>query len=327
MRESEHKNHVTVGDRSYAVGRNPRSDGSVSYTFSDGNGDSEMHVYHLSPGIKLTHHSVHTDRAYFGSGEKGKVIEIHHCREGRMECSSEDGCRYLMPGDLAVEFAERESKETVFPLRHYHGITVSIDPEVAPKCFSCFLKEAEVQPLQVAERLCGDRPCFVIRSKPYVEHLFSEMYNVPCANVNGYYKIKVLELLLVLSGVEPDENRLNTRTVFGTQVELAKRAAAYLAEHRDDSVTVSSLAKTFHVSITHLQNAFKGVFGVPVCSYMRIQKMNVAALQLAKTDKSVMEIAGEIGYDNAGKFSSAFRKIMNETPLEYRKSHRLCGDR
>lgn len=51
--------------------------------------------------------------------------------------------------------------------------------------------------------------------------------------------------------------------------------------------------------------------------------MNVTALQLMRTDKIVMEIANDCGYDNASKFASAFRKIMNETPLEYRKSHRL----
>lgn len=316
---------TTIGDRQYTVGKESCPDGATTYSFLDDNGDSQMKVYNLSPGIKLTHHSVHTDRSYLGTAKKGNVIEIHHCREGRMECSYEDGYLYLMPGDLAIEIVERDTKEFVFPLRHYHGITISINTDIAPKCFSCFLKDVNVQPLKVAHRLCEDRPCFVIRSKDYIEHLFSEMYAVPCENKKGYYKIKVLELLLVLSGIDPNENKLNTCTVSGSQVDLAKRVASYIADDKDSNITVSLLSQKFHVSTTHLQNAFKGVFGVPVFSYMRIHKMNAAALQLVRTDKTVMEIANDCGYDNASKFASAFREIMNETPLEYRKSHRLAN--
>lgn len=316
---------VTIGDREYTVSKQACQDGATTYSFVDNNGDSQMKIYHLSPGIKLTHHSVHTDRSYLGAAKKGNVIEIHHCREGRMECSYEDGYLYLMPGDLAIGIAERDTKEYVFPLRHYHGITITINTDIAPKCFSCFLKDVNVQPLKVAHKLCEESAWFIIRSKDYIEHLFSEMYSVPCGNAKGYYKIKVLELLLVLSGIDPNENRLNTYTLSGSQVELAKRAASYIADNMDSSISVALLSQKFHVSATHLQNAFKGVFGVPVFSYIRIHKMNAAALQLVRTDKTVMEIANECGYDNASKFASAFREIMNETPLDYRKLHRLIS--
>lgn len=316
---------VTIGDREYTVSKQACQDGATTYSFVDNNGDSQMKIYNLSPGIKLTHHSVHTDRSYLGAAKKGNVIEIHHCREGRMECSYEDGYLYLMPGDLAIGIAERDTKGYVFPLRHYHGITITINTDIAPKCFSCFLKDVNVQPLKVAHKLCEESAWFIIRSKDYIEHLFSEMYSVPCGNAKGYYKIKVLELLLVLSGIDPNENRLNTYTLSGSQVELAKRAASYIADNMDSSISVALLSQKFHVSATHLQNAFKGVFGVPVFSYIRIHKMNAAALQLVRTDKTVMEIANECGYDNASKFASAFREIMNETPLDYRKLHRLIS--
>lgn len=313
---------TVVGDRQYTVSKKFCSDGAVVYSFLDANGDSRMTVYNLSPGIKLTHHSVHTDRSHLGTTKKGNIIEIHHCREGRMECACGNGYLYLMPGDLAIDIVKRDAKEFIFPLRHYHGITITVNTDIAPKCFSCFLKDVNVQPETVVKRLCGERSCFVIRSKDYIEHLFSEMYSVPCENKKGYYKIKVLELLLVLSGIDPEENKLNICTVSPSQVELAKKVASYIAESRDYDITVSLLSQQFHVSVTHLQNAFKGVFGVPVFSYIRISKMNAAALQLVRTDKTVMQIANDCGYDNASKFASAFRDIMNETPLEYRKTHR-----
>lgn len=296
---------------------------TVIYSYQDTNGDIQMEEYSLFPGIKLMIHSIHTESMNREKTEKGRIMEIHHCREGRMERTFEDSYYYLMPGDLAIDITDNGTKIFTFPLRHYHGITISINIDLAPKCFSCLLEDVNVRPSSIVEKLCGKQSCFVIRAKEYVEHLFSEMYSVPCENKKGYFKIKVLELMLVLSGINPNENKITSYTLSSSQVELAKVSAAYIAENIDSTITVSTLSKRFHVSSTHLQNAFKGVFGVPVNSYIRIYKMNLAALQLVRTEKTIMEIANECGYDNASKFASAFRKIMNETPLEYRKRHRL----
>ena len=71
----------------------------------------------------------------------------------------------------------------------------------------------------------------------------------------------------------------------------------------------------------NLKNIFKGVYGVPIYTYMRIKKMQSAALLLIHTERSVAEIAYEFGYNNTSKFTAAFQKVMGETPSEYRKVH------
>jgi AraC-like DNA-binding protein len=53
---------------------------------------------------------------------------------------------------------------------------------------------------------------------------------------------------------------------------------------------------------------------------MRTWRMNAAAVMLRETNESIIFIAGELGYDNASKFSSAFQDVMGKTPSEYRKS-------
>ena len=52
------------------------------------------------------------------------------------------------------------------------------------------------------------------------------------------------------------------------------------------------------------------------------QKMESAAYMLEHTDKSVLQIAGEHGYDNGSKFASAFRQVKGMTPSAYRAAHR-----
>jgi len=216
---------------------------------------------------------------------------------------------------------EQRRGEYSFPLCHYHGISICIDIDAAPDCLSCFLDDVNVCPGELAGRLCGKENCFIIRSQDYIEHIFSELYSVPESCKKGYYKIKILELLLVLGSVSPKKNSAPSLSLSKMQVDLAKKAASWLSENLDSQTTVAELSGRFHVSQTHLQNAFKGVYGVPVSSYIRILKMQSAALRLVHTDASILEIAAEFGYSNVGKFASAFHKIMGETPGEYRKMH------
>ena len=158
--------------------------------------------------------------------------------------------------------------------------------------------------------------------REYIEHIFAELYSVPESYKLGYLKIKIMELLLVLSGIDPKQSSFSSSSLSKTQVDLAKNAAAFVARHMDETPTVDDIATEFSISSSHLQKAFKGVYGVPIYSYMRVLKMQAAAMSLTHTDMSVLEIANNAGYGNASKFSSAFKRIIGEAPLEYRKMHR-----
>ena len=87
----------------------------------------------------------------------------------------------------------------------------------------------------------------------------------------------------------------------------------------DERITLDMLAHAFHVSGTSIKNSFKAVYGASLYAFIRTQKMQAAAKRLAETDRSVLEIAGEFGYDNASKFAKAFRDALGMTPGEFRR--------
>ena len=292
-----------------------------SYRFSNDLGDAELTVYEVFPGVELVYSSVHMDEFNLGDVMSGNVIEIHHCREGRIEQQFDDEFFYLMPGDLCIALRKSMERSFHFPLRHYHGITIGIQEEVAQQWLSQFLEDIHVQPLQVVTRLCGDKNSHIIRSEDYIEHIFSELYSVPEHIKKGYFKLKIMELFLVLSGLDLRKNAVSRAAIPRSQVQLANNVSAYLSGHMDQHITIQELSKKFNVSDTYLKAAFKGVYGVPVFSYTRIQKMQSAAQMLIHTDKSVTEIAYEFGYNNTSKFTAAFQSIIGDTPSEYRKAH------
>ena len=68
-----------------------------------------------------------------------------------------------------------------------------------------------------------------------------------------------------------------------------------------------------------LRKVFKAVYGAPVYQYVKRYKMKAAAeLLISENNLNIAEIAQRLGYDNASKFSSAFRDIMGVTPQHYR---------
>lgn len=291
------------------------------YTFSDEVGDATMTAYSVFPGVQVVYNSVHMDCFDLGSATKGTLIEIQHCREGRIEQAFEDELFYLTPGDLSVAIRSQSVDRYDFPLCHYHGLTIAIDADVAPQCFSQFLEGVQVRPLEMARRLCQGRHSFIARARDYVAHIFSELYSIPEAMKAGYLRVKLLELLMVLDGVEPGESKAPQAALSRVQVALAKQVAGYLAQRLDTHVTIAELSRRFGASDTHLKQAFKGVYGVPIYSYLRILKMQSAAQMLIHGERSVAEIASEVGYVNQSKFSAAFRDVMGESPSEYRKAH------
>lgn len=131
--------------------------------------------------------------------------------------------------------------------------------------------------------------------------------------------MKILELLLFLSTLPaPAAGQSASRGLTRTQTELARRISEYLLARTEQKVTVSELAEKFGVSAAQVKSSFQGVYGMTPAAFLRAQKMHGAAEILRKTDRTVLDIAGQFGYDNASKFAKAFRDVIGVSPNAYR---------
>lgn len=285
-------------------------------------GDDERYIattYSVFPGIEFTFVDVHSQQVVNEQTVCGdNILEITYCREGRSEFNLKDEFVFLSSGDLMIVKTDTISPVVNFPLKHYHGLTIRIDLKKTPHCLSCFLEDVNVQPQSLADQFCGDRIGYISRANQAIEHIFSEIYSVSEHIRKGYCKIKTLELLLFLSQLDVENDELQGRLHSRTQILLAEKIAQYLCEHMDDRITLEQLSEIFHVSVAHIKNTFKSVYDIPVGAYVRTVKMESAAYMLEYTDKSILEIAMEHGYDNGSKFAAAFRSIKGMNPMQYR---------
>ena len=148
-----------------------------------------------------------------------------------------------------------------------------------------------------------------------MEHIFSELYAVPAGIRRGYFKVKVLELLLFLSALDVAHEK---HGYTAAQVRLARTARDALLASTEDDVTISALAQELGASSSQLAASFRGVYGMTPAAFLRAQKMHSAAQLLRTSDRTVLDIAGQFGYDNASKFAKAFRSVIGVSPSAYR---------
>ena len=291
------------------------------YRSQDSTGDCEVTVYPVISGIELVYYDVHMQSCDINLAKGREMLIITHCQEGRIEFEYKNGeYLYLASGDLSIQKNTENIRHRYCPLSHYHGVSVAIDMNRVPRCFSCILDDVFVSPEELEMKFCSEKPYSIMRENISIEHIFSELYSVPENIRKGYHKVKVLELLLFLSGLEYKGESEERRYFSRSQVTAAKEAKKYLLAHLDEHITITELADMLGISSTSLKICFKGVYGDTINGYITNCKMQKAASLLKNTDKSVLEIAGIVGYNNGSKFAGAFRRVMNKSPNEYRKS-------
>ncbi len=294
------------------------------YSFSNDTGDAKIIVYHIFPGIEVVYASVHMDHFDFKEIEQEhceQYVGFHYCKEGRIEQEVDNDFFYLMPGDCSVVIRDRDIKKFSLPMKHYHGISIGINMDAISDLISDFLKYCHIDPMEIGKRICGKNHAAILRSNAAIESILSAFYHIREEQRLDYLKIKIPDFLYVLGNMELSESALEETTIPRSQVEFVKQAAEYILENINVKMTVKDLTMKFGVSDTYLQNSFRLVYGMPVISFIRAQKMQCAAQVLIHTERSVDDIAEEFGYSNESKFSAVFKKIMGDPPSVYRKEH------
>ncbi len=290
----------------------------------DLSGDGLMTIYRVFDGVYLLYNDFHMTHCYIRFNSSSKIFCIDHCREGRIEHRTDKDMHYYMEqGDLRIDRRVHHNGDIYFPMSHYHGITIAFFTEQAEKSVREAMPGVSVNLSALAEKFCGKDSIFVLRKNPAIEHIFSELYNVPAKIRMDYFKIKVMELLVFLQALELSEHQERPPYFYSGQIEKIKAVQNLLTQDLTKNYTTEELANRFNLSVATLKKVFKGVYGSPIYTYIRKYKMNVAASMLiTHRKKRIIEIAADVGYDNPSKFAAAFKEIFDVTPAEYRNDRR-----
>ncbi len=305
-----------------------QSDGCAVWQFRNDTGDGTMTTYEVFPGVMLSFNDFHMARFESSYVAGRRLFAIDHCREGRMEYSPGDNMlAYTEAGDMKLDLRMQHTGTFVFPSHHYHGLTVAMDRDIICRSLPLEMKDFPAAPEQIIARWeLGAYPR-VVHGAAEMEHIFSELYRVPEKIRIPYFKVKILELLLYLDAMPiPPEDTAPTY-FYKSQVEKIKAMKDFLTEHVSETYTQADLSRRFDIALTPMKACFRSVYGSAIGTWLTNYRMNLAAeLLIHRKDLSIGEIGGRVGYDSAGKFTQAFKRVMKLTPSEYRKERGISDE-
>ena len=286
----------------------------------DETGEGFMTMYRIFDGIYLMYNDFHLQSCRSEYQNAHTVLCIDHCREGRIEHENSLGGRYYMEaGDVRIDRRVHHEGSIHMPLSHYHGITIGFLHGMAERSLAEAFLALHIDLSALSEKFCPKSKEMLLRSNEPLNQIFAQLYHVPQNIRTDYFRIKIAEILLLMNNIDTAQLTEQRQYFPANQTDKIKEIHALITGSLESTFTVEELSERYSLPPATLRKVFKGVYGSPIYQYVKAYKMKAAASMLiSEKSLNIAEIAQKVGYDNASKFSAAFRDVMGAAPLNYR---------
>lgn len=109
----------------------------------------------------------------------------------------------------------------------------------------------------------------------------------------------------------------------GLEIESILEKLNFLFEsekiHRREDLSLAELAKELSLTTHQFSELINNRIGKGYFSLINHHRIEDAKILLSETDKTVLEIAMIVGFNNRSSFNEAFLKLTQKTPISYRK--------
>lgn len=187
-----------------------------------------------------------------------------------------------------------------------------------------------------------------------LDELFEELILVEGGNFDSI-KLHIFELYISLSRMATGHGAI-LRDIFGTNFELiaypnaigtldeltawtrdvvlhflddvfaelpqvssgTTRAVSYISAHYMEKLTLRDLAANLYLNDTYLSKLFRQELNTSFTDYLNNTRIEHSMELMRSTDKSLLEIAGLVGFDDQSYFTKIFKKTTGMTPRQYK---------
>lgn len=101
--------------------------------------------------------------------------------------------------------------------------------------------------------------------------------------------------------------------------ERMKTMLNFIQVHYNEALSISMIAGCAMISESECLRCFRSTIGTPPIQYLKQLRVEKAAKLLVLTDKKIVYISSECGFQDTSYFAKSFRELKGCTPSEYRK--------
>lgn len=104
------------------------------------------------------------------------------------------------------------------------------------------------------------------------------------------------------------------------EADTIQKLQKYIEEHSHENISLEILSERVGLSPIYISRIFKERLGVNYIDFLTECRIEKAKKLLRDPDKSIKEIAIDVGYHEPNYFSKVFKKVTSQSPKEYRHS-------
>ncbi|BAM46544.1 response regulator [Amphibacillus xylanus] len=106
------------------------------------------------------------------------------------------------------------------------------------------------------------------------------------------------------------------------EVDSIKQMKKYIIDHSHEDISLEFLSERFDLSTIYISKMFKEKLGMNYIDFLTECRIDKAKALIQTSEKSIKEIALEVGYRDPNYFSKVFKKLTEVSPMTYRKKRR-----
>ena len=186
-----------------------------------------------------------------------------------------------------------------------------------------FLDFAYIEPFLVVENKVKPRLNLTGEVQHEVEQLLWEGLREFESRQQGFellIKSLLLKLLVIVGrAFTADLNDKDSSVMYRRYHEEIFNALQYIKEHYNENLSVPEVAQLFALSPSYFRYLFKSITMQNFVEYLNNIRIVKACELLCTTDKRVLDISADTGFNNVKHFNEVFRRSTGLTPLQYRR--------
>lgn len=186
-----------------------------------------------------------------------------------------------------------------------------------------FFDFAYIEPFLVCENQVNPRLNLRGKEQIEAEEILSEALREYTEKKAGYglvIKSLLLKLLVIVGRVFSESlDETGHGRIYSMQRGAIYQAMKYINENYSRQITVDEAAGISLLSRSYFCYLFKSVTTKTFVEYLNGIRLSHAMELLKQTDRQVVEICNDVGFNNVNYFNKLFRQKVGVSPLAYRK--------
>lgn len=263
-----------------------------------------------------------TDKGFFYPSINTNVYEVMYCLHGECIISLGNKSYSMKKGSILIYKMNNDDIEKYdFKSSNFKKILIFLNIDKLETGLSKSIdKKLILEWKEKVVNIFEDNIFCYGKTNSEIDILSNQIENMNIDNVDDYLEFKMrvfkfLFLILKLRITPVKEISVNEEEVVTKLKEIIDGYAI------SEIPKIKKMCEMVGLNNYHLQKAFKKMEGITIYQYVQKKKMDYSKYLLETSNKNIIDIAMEIGYENPSKFSKTFKKYFGILPSKYLKKN------